>query len=704
MRLAQLTHVATVDANDAWMHTRIRNREQADLVARQTALTALNVILLHTARVRFDATARAFYLATAPGQSLRPEDFRLNVGECIELWRGFHHSVRPIAAGGGAALNMNATSGAYIAPCSLLDFICSIAGVSSSNFRCATGNQQGTLSGQQLTIINRFLRSPANKVHLTYEVPGTNIHRSKTRVKADARGVSSRGVGDITFALKGSGQQTSVLAYYRQTYNVNLRPNWPAIEVTKGTFLPVQLCSIPEGIPYARKLNPNQQVAATAFQQLKPAERFAMIERMNATVLEQKRGPFARNFGIEVSTKPKVVPAHILPSHGIVYQNPRDAKPIVNGQWRMNLGKDKFQKLGGELKNYAVFEVTSAGRQPQRRHVDSIAQLLATMERVTGLRCAGARCVHHGALPEGAQESQLVNYLKQAGTKGASVCFIIVRKQSTAYDHVKSAGDLAGVTTQCLTDFNVGKKATDGTFAINVGLKLNAKLRGTNFASDVPIKQLIGTDAIVFGADIGHGAVGSTGKPGIASVVCTTDTTCMQYEWAVRANPLKPPPAGNVRVPPRKDEIIVEMAGMVGELLSRVIALNNACPPPQIVFFRDGVSESEYDRALREEAPAIMKGVEQVKHLVATDSLKVDDKLVNVSAQAKAAIAKWAPALTYMICGKRHHIRLSDQGRNVPAGTTLDTDITDPYLCVYALLCADHDNALTHTLLSGLTT
>jgi eukaryotic translation initiation factor 2C len=54
-------------------------------------------------------------------------------------------------------------------------------------------------------------------------------------------------------------------------------------------------------------------------------------------------------------------------------------------------------------------------------------------------------------------------------------------------------------------------------------------------------------------------------------------------------------------------------------------------PPTRILFFRDGVAESQFDEVCRREISAIK---------IACNKLKKD----------------YNPALTYVICGKRHHI------------------------------------------------
>ncbi|ELW65986.1 Protein argonaute-3 [Tupaia chinensis] len=126
-----------------------------------------------------------------------------------------------------------------------------------------------------------------------------------------------------------------------------------------------------------------------------------------------------------------------------------------------------------------------------------------------------------------------------------------------------------------------------------------------------------------------------------------------------------------VRVQRPRQEIIQDLASMVRELLIQFYK-STRFKPTRIIFYRDGVSEGQFRQVLYYELLAIRE---------ACISLEKD----------------YQPGITYIVVQKRHHTRLFCADRtervgrsgNIPAGTTVDTDITHPYefdfyLCSHA--------------------
>lgn len=82
------------------------------------------------------------------------------------------------------------------------------------------------------------------------------------------------------------------------------------------------------------------------------------------------------------------------------------------------------------------------------------------------------------------------------------------------------------------------------------------------------------------------------------------------------------------------------------------------------MFYRDGVSEGQFENVLLEELAAIQRA-------------------------CKGISPSCEPGITYIVVQKRHNIRLiptDPRQRNVEPGTVVDTDITHPrefdfYLC-----------------------
>ncbi|KAA8591795.1 hypothetical protein FQN60_017169 [Etheostoma spectabile] len=126
-----------------------------------------------------------------------------------------------------------------------------------------------------------------------------------------------------------------------------------------------------------------------------------------------------------------------------------------------------------------------------------------------------------------------------------------------------------------------------------------------------------------------------------------------------------------VRVQRPRQEVIQDLASMVRELLIQFYK-STRYKPTRIIFYRDGVSEGQFRQVLYYELLAIRE---------ACISLEKE----------------YQPGITYIVVQKRHHTRLFCADRNervgrsgnIPAGTTVDTDITHPYefdfyLCSHA--------------------
>lgn len=102
------------------------------------------------------------------------------------------------------------------------------------------------------------------------------------------------------------------------------------------------------------------------------------------------------------------------------------------------------------------------------------------------------------------------------------------------------------------------------------------------------------------------------------------------------------------------------MQPVVQQMLGQYYAANKA-PPSRIVYYRDGVAEGQYATVLDHEYRAI-------------------------KAACAAMSPKYNPPVTFIVVTKRHHARfmavderLKDRSGNIPAGTVVDTGVTDPH-------------------------
>lgn len=88
--------------------------------------------------------------------------------------------------------------------------------------------------------------------------------------------------------------------------------------------------------------------------------------------------------------------------------------------------------------------------------------------------------------------------------------------------------------------------------------------------------------------------------------------------------------------------------------------------PANILFYRDGVSESQFGMVYEEEYPQVRKACEIIR-----DELGHDAKQPG-----------WKPKITILVVGKRHHARFFPQdpedARNLEAGLVVDKTVVHP--------------------------
>uniref|UniRef100_A0A8C5CN39 Argonaute RISC catalytic component 2 n=1 Tax=Gadus morhua TaxID=8049 RepID=A0A8C5CN39_GADMO len=223
---------------------------------------------------------------------------------------------------------------------------------------------------------------------------------------------------------------------------------------------------------------------------------------------------------------------------------------------------------------------------------------------------------------------------------------------------VKRVGDtVLGMATQCVQVKNV-QKTTPQTLS-NLCLKINVKLGGVNNILLPQGRPLVFQQPVIFlGADVTHPPAGDGKKPSIAAVVGSMDAHPSRY-------------CATVRVQQHRQDIIQDLATMVRELLIQFYK-STRFKPTRIIYYRDGISEGQFNQVLQHELLAIRE---------ACIKLEKD----------------YQPGITFVVVQKRHHTRLFCTDRNervgksgnIPAGTTVDTKITHPsefdfYLCSHA--------------------
>ncbi|KAG1835277.1 Piwi domain-containing protein [Suillus variegatus] len=241
---------------------------------------------------------------------------------------------------------------------------------------------------------------------------------------------------------------------------------------------------------------------------------------------------------------------------------------------------------------------------------------------------------------------------------------LVILPQSAAdiRQDVKRAGDVTlGVSTQCVREDNIAKfsgRQLD-QYCNNIAIKINARLTGVNSIPSSPAYDwLTKEDFMFFGADVGHPGPGVQNKPSVASVVFSYDRHGVKY-------------SATSRVQQPRQERIGELGPM--DAITRYGKVNGKAPR-RLMFFRDGLSEGEYAGVGELEFQDIKEAVRRV-----WAEVKLNDP---------------PPLITYLIVGKRHHVRFfptnpQDGDRksgNVQAGFVASEGIANPIAKDFYLL------------------
>ncbi|KAH7846364.1 hypothetical protein Vadar_013047 [Vaccinium darrowii] len=261
------------------------------------------------------------------------------------------------------------------------------------------------------------------------------------------------------------------------------------------------------------------------------------------------------------------------------------------------------------------------------------------------------------------------------------LCVLPEKKNSDIYGpwKRKCLSDF-GIATQCISPSKINDH-----YLTNVLLKINSKLGGTNsllaieHSSRIPLIR--DTPTMILGMDVSHGSPGRSDVPSVAAVVGSRSWPLIsRYRAAVRTQPAKVEMIECLYKPLESGGD----AGIMRELLMDFYQTSNGRKPEQIIVFRDGVSESQFNQVLNTELDQMLKAYQ---HLGADKD----------------------PKFTLIVAQKNHHTKLfqSNSPENVPPGTLVDTNIVHPrnydfYLCAQAGAIGTSRPAHYHVLIDEI--
>ncbi|CAH8470221.1 unnamed protein product [Schistosoma rodhaini] len=439
-------------------------------------------------------------------------------------------------------------------------------------------------------------------------------------------------------------RKQSVAAYFAEHHHIKLKyPDLPCVKVDqkREVYMPMELLNIlPFQAPNASKADVASEVIRCAA--VRPQERFRELVDFTNTISKGHR--LFQLFQAKIANQPVDVKSRVLQPPKAIFNRP-DKIQLKAGSWNTPDFHEPAKR--GVAIPWGILCVPNNPRS--KGDVEKVTNELPKAANRFGVFLSSKPFISQCYV------NQLEKKFEEFHRQGCNFILLILY-DDLAYGTIKRLSDLRmGIRTQCVRGSTLYKP---NVFP-NLLLKLNGKLGGVNWI--VPDLTEYNKDLImVFGADVTHPAPTQTHQvlKSVAAVVGSVSPELMRYGAIVRQQ------ATTERGNKTTREIIDNLHLSVGELLTLYLRNTKGRFPKRIIFYRDGVSEGQFENVLVEELSAIQKACSDIR-------------------------PGEEPAITFIVVQKRHHIRLKPQdprARNVEPGTVVDTDIThrrefDFYIC-----------------------
>lgn len=604
----------------------------------QEALRVLDIILRQHAAKQGCLLVRQSFFHNNPANFAE-------VGGGVLGCRGFHSSFR--ATQGGLSLNIDVSTTMIIQPGPVVDFL-----ISNQNVKDPFSLDW---SKAKRALKNLRIKTPSN---MEYKITGLSekpcreqMFTLKQKTANDVDGEAPR--------------EVSVYDYFVNHRGIDLRysADLPCINVGKPkrpTYFPLELCSLVSLQRYTKALTTLQRASLVEKSRQKPNERMRVLsEALKSNKYDSE--PMLRTCGISISTSFTQVEGRVLPAPRLKVGNGEDFFPR-NGRWNFN-NKKLVQPT--KIVRWAVVNFSA------RCDIQGLVQNLIKCGEMKGIHIDPPFEHVFQENPQVRRAPPVVRVEKmfeeiQSKLPGAPeflLCLLPERKNSDLYGpwKRKNLADF-GVVTQCIAPTRVNDQ-----YLTNVLLKINAKLGGLNsllsveYSPSIPIVSKSPT--IILGMDVSHGSPGQSDIPSIAAVVSSRQWPLIsKYRASVRTQSPKVEMIDSLfkRVSETEDD------GIIRELLLDFYTSSGKRKPDQIIIFRDGVSESQFNQVLNIELDQIFEA-------------------------CKFLDEKWCPKFVVIVAQKNHHTKFFQPSSpdNVPPGTIIDNKVCHPrnqdfYLCAHA--------------------
>uniref|UniRef100_A0A1J3JUX0 Protein argonaute 6 n=5 Tax=Noccaea caerulescens TaxID=107243 RepID=A0A1J3JUX0_NOCCA len=620
----------------------------------QDALRVLDIVL------RQQAAERGCLLVR---QAFFQNDINyIDVGEGVIGIRGFHSSFRPTH--GGLSLNIDVSTTMILKPGPVIEFL---------------------LANQNVALPRLIDWNKARKM-----LKNMRVKTSHSNMEFKIIGLSEKPCNQQLFSMKikdgerkGQTKEITVYEYFKQTYTEPTSSVYfPCLDVGKPNrpnYLPLEFCDLVSLQRYTKALSGRQRSLLVEKSRQKPLERIKSLnDAMNNCCYD--KDPFLAGCGISTEKQMTQVEGRVLAPPKLKFGKNVEDVPR-NGRWNFN-NKTLYEPI--PIKNWAVvnFSFPCDSSRISRDLINCGMKKGIEIDRPFALVEEDPQYKKAGAV-ERVERMIAKMRSKFPNPPHFILCILPEPKNSDIYGPWKKiclTGE--GINTQCICP----KKMNDQYFT-NVLLKINSKLGGINsllgieYSCNIPLINKIPT--LILGMDVSHGSPGRSDVPSVAAVV---GSTCWpkisRYRAAVRTQSPKLEMIDSLFQPVESSKNGDN--GIMNELFVEFYKTSNNRKPKQIIIFRDGVSESQFNQVLNIEVDQIIKAYQRLGE---TD----------------------VPKFTVIVAQKNHHTKLfqTKSHENVPAGTVVDTKIVHPtnydfYMCAHAGIIGTSRPAHYHVLLDEI--
>ncbi|KAH7110616.1 ribonuclease H-like domain-containing protein [Dendryphion nanum] len=460
-------------------------------------------------------------------------------------------------------------------------------------------------------------------------------------------------------APPSKGKYISVFDFFNETYSITVKdPSLPVINVAtrdSPSYLPVEVCEVRPGQPAGAKLTSAQTQQMIRFAVRRPIHNAQSIVATGGGLLGFKQ-PNATLNGFDINVTPKLItiPGRELSVPNIKYSGSGVTTPR-SGSWDMRSVKFVTKS---DLPRWTYLRISLAGtRSPWQSDQDFLIKLNEFQSKLRELGISVNSYMQGLHITPNSQEmeAQIDHWVHRFAINPNKPKLILVIipdvAMSAVYNRIKYICDVKeGILNVCVLASKFAR--ANQQYLANVGLKFNLKLGGRNHSLDPAKLGFIGRGkTMVVGIDVTHPSPGSSSKaPSVAGIVASVDEWLGQW------------PA-DIRIQPARQEMVADLDVL---FKSRLVLWRerNKTLPENILVYRDGVSEGQYNIVLEEELPALREAC----------------KTVYPAPDTKAG----KPRITIIIVGKRHNTRFyptkkedADRGGNPMNGTVVDRGVTE---------------------------